>query len=227
MTQLSMLEDQIGVANQGNGAPTTKVQNICPVPAKITPEQHELRNGHHGCVLWLTGLSASGKSTIATEIEGRLFALGKYACLLDGDNVRRRLCSDLGFSPEDRKENIRRIGEVARLFAEKGFICIAAFISPYRNDREIVRQILPKGRFIEVFVNAPLHVCEARDPKGLYAKARANEIAEFTGISAPYEKPMAPEIELQTDLLNIDECVTKVLQHLQSNIFHQANGAKP
>src|SRR5213075_792009 len=126
----------------------------------------------------LTGLSGAGKSTIATELERELFNLGKYAYVLDGDNIRHGLCSDLAFSPHDRKENIRRIGEVARLFADAGVICITAFISPYRADREMVRKMMSKGRFIEIFVNAPLEVCEARDPKGLYAKARANQIKE-------------------------------------------------
>jgi len=166
-------------------------------------------------VLWLTGLSSAGKSTIATELERELFNLGRHAYVLDGDNIRHGLGSDLGFSPKDRTENIRRIGEVAKLFADAGVICITAFISPYREDRGLVRRILPRGRFIEVFVNAPLEVCEQRDPKGLYAKARAKEIKEFTGISAPYEAPLNPEIELRTDQLTIAECVTRVLEFLQ------------
>src|SRR5262245_31796143 len=150
---------------------------------KVTLRERELRNHHCGLIVWLTGLSASGKSTIAIELERELFDLGKDACLLDGDNIRHGLCSDLGFSPEDRKENIRRIGEVARILANLGFICITAFISPYRSDREMVRRMSPRGRFIEVFINAPLEVCETRDPKGLYVKARAKQIEHFTGIS--------------------------------------------
>ena len=181
---------------------------------KITTQQRELRNGHHGCVVWLTGLSASGKSTIAVELERELFALGRHAYLLDGDNIRHGLCSDLAFSPKDRKENIRRIGEVARLFADAGVICITAFISPYRADRELVRSIAPQGRFIEVFVNAPLEVCEQRDPKGLYAKARAGEIKEFTGLTAPYEPPANPEVVLPTHLLSIEESVATLVRVL-------------
>jgi len=194
---------------------STKSENIYWSRGKVTAQQRELRNGHLGCVLWLTGLSSAGKSTIATELERELFNLGRHAYVLDGDNIRHGLGSDLGFSPKDRTENIRRIGEVAKLFADAGVICITAFISPYREDRGLVRRILPRGRFIEVFVNAPLEVCEQRDPKGLYAKARAKEIKEFTGISAPYEAPLNPEIELRTDQLTIAECVTRVLEFLQ------------
>ena len=166
--------------------------------------------------MWLTGLSGSGKSTIARELERKLFLLGKRAYVLDGDNIRSGLNSDLGFSPEDRKENIRRIGEVARLFADAGLICVVAFISPYRTDRDTARRLLPEGRFIEVYVNAPLEVCEQRDPKGLYAKARANVLREFTGISSPYEPPRSPELALRTDLLTVGESVAQVLKRLRS-----------
>src|SRR5437868_5288284 len=176
--------------------------------------QRESRNGHLGYVLWLTGLSSAGKSTIATELERTLFNLGRHVYVLDGDNIRHGLGADLGFSPEDRAENIRRVGEVAKLFADAGVICITAFISPYRADRDTVRKIIPRGRFIEVFVNAPLEVCEERDPKGLYAKARAHEIKEFTGISAPYEPPSAPELVLNTDQLSVSESVAKILDYL-------------
>ena len=138
-----------------------------------------------------------------------------FRSILDGDNVRHGLGSDLGFSPKDRTENIRRVGEVAKLFADAGVICVTAFISPYQADREMVRRIMPEGRFIEVYVNAPLEVCEQRDPKGLYAKARAREIKEFTGISAPYEPPSKPEIELCTDQLTVPESVAKILEYLQ------------
>jgi bifunctional enzyme CysN/CysC len=182
---------------------------------KVTSRQRELRNGHRGCVLWLTGLSGSGKSTIATELERELFNLGRNVYVLDGDNMRHGLCSDLGFSHQDRTENIRRVGEMAKLFAEAGVICITAFISPYRADRDLVRRIMPEGRFIEVFVNAPLDVCEQRDPKGLYAKARAGEIKEFTGISAPYEAPQRPEIELHTDHFTVPESVGQIMEYLK------------
>src|SRR4030095_14520542 len=170
--------------------------------------------GHAGFVIWLTGLSGSGKSTIATELERELFNMGKHAYVLDGDNVRHGLCSDLAFSPEDRKENIRRVGEVAKLFADAGTICITAFISPYASDRQMVRQMVRDGQFIEIYVNAPLRVCEQRDPKGLYARARANEIKDFTGISAPYEAPSKPEIELRTDKFTVAECVAQIIDYL-------------
>ena len=191
-----------------------KSDNIYWSQGKVTSQQRGLRNGHQGCVVWLTGLSGAGKSTIATEVERELFNLGKHVYVLDGDNMRHGLNSDLGFSPEDRQENIRRVGEVAKLFADAGVICITAFISPYRSDREIIRRIMAPGKFIEVFVNAPLAICEQRDPKGLYAKARANEIKEFTGISAPYEAPEKPEIELHTDRLTPAESVAKVVEYL-------------
>ncbi|HTJ00709.1 MAG TPA: adenylyl-sulfate kinase [Dongiaceae bacterium] len=191
-------------------------ENLFWMAGKITPAQRESRNGHPGCVVWLTGLSASGKSTIATELERQLFQQGRQVYVLDGDNIRHGLGSDLDFSPAARKENIRRIGEVARLFADSGCICITAFISPYRSDRELARRIAPPGKFIEVFINAPLAVCEQRDPKGLYAKARAGLVKEFTGISAPYEPPLQPEIELNTDQLDVARCVAKIIEHLQA-----------
>ena len=194
-----------------------KSGNIYWSHGKVTTQQRALRNGHSGCVVWLTGLSGSGKSTIAMELERELFNAGRHSYILDGDNIRHGLNSDLGFSPEDRKENIRRIGEVAKLFADAGAICITAFISPYRADRELVRKILQDtpNRFIEVFVDAPLEVCEDRDPKGLYAKARANEIKEFTGISAPYESPAAAEVHLRTDKLTVAESVARIMEYLQ------------
>jgi bifunctional enzyme CysN/CysC len=191
-----------------------KSDNIFWSQGKVTPDQRARRNGHPGCIVWLTGLSGSGKSTIATELERELFNLGKQAYVLDGDNVRHGLCSDLAFSPNDRRENIRRIGEVAKLFADAGVVCITAFISPYRADRELARSMVKPGQFIEIFVDAPLGVCEERDPKGLYAKARANEIAEFTGISAPYESPDNPELVLHTHELTVAESVTKILEYL-------------
>jgi bifunctional enzyme CysN/CysC len=192
-----------------------KSDNIYWSHGKVTSGQREARNGHIGCVLWLTGLSGAGKSTIATELERELFNLGRHVYVLDGDNIRHGLGADLGFSPKDRTENIRRVGEVAKLFADAGVICVTAFISPYRADRDLVRKIIPRDRFIEVFVNAPLDVCEQRDPKGLYAKARAKEIKEFTGVSAPYEPPAIPEIELRTDQLSVPESVAKILEYLQ------------
>jgi bifunctional enzyme CysN/CysC len=191
-----------------------KSHNIYWSHGRVTTQQRSLRNGHKGCVVWLTGLSASGKSTIATELERELFNMGQHVYVLDGDNVRHGLCSDLGFSPADRKENIRRVGEAAKLFADAGIICVTAFISPYRSDRQLVRQMLEPGLFVEVYVNAPIEVCEQRDPKGLYAKARANQIKEFTGISAPYESPIEPEIELRTDQFAVAESVARVIEYL-------------
>lgn len=192
-----------------------KSGNIFWSHGSITTKQRSLRNGHPGCVVWLTGLSGAGKSTIATELERELFFAGKHAYVLDGDKIRHGLCSDLAFSPEDRKENIRRVGEVAKLFADAGIICITAFISPYRADRDLVRQMVQCGEFVEVYVNAPLEVCEQRDPKGLYAKARANEIKGLTGVSAPYEAPANPELELQTDKISVTEAVGRILDFLK------------
>ena len=196
---------------------TPKSANLHPHAGKIPAKVREQRHGHRGCVVWLTGLSASGKSTIATELERKLFTRGCQTFILDGDAVRQGLCSDLDFSERDRHENIRRVGEVARLFADAGFICISAFISPHRADRDIVRSLMNNGIFIEVYVNAPLSVCEARDPKGLYAKARLHRIPNFTGISSPYEPPLKPEIEVPTDQLTVNEAVEKILVHLKKN----------
>jgi adenylyl-sulfate kinase len=191
-----------------------KTDHIYWSRGKVSAAQRELRNGYCGCIIWLTGLSGSGKSTVAVELEQKLFQLGRHTYILDGDNIRHGLCSDLGFSPRDRTENIRRIGEVASLFADAGIVCIAAFISPYRGDRDLARKIARPGKFIEVYLNAPLEVCERRDPKGLYARARAGEIKEFTGISAPYELPLKPEIELDTNQSNVAECVDIILKRL-------------
>jgi bifunctional enzyme CysN/CysC len=196
---------------------TQKSHNIYWSQGKVTVAQRTARNGHGGRVVWLTGLSASGKSTIATDLERELFHLGQHVYVLDGDNMRHGLCSDLGFSPRDRKENIRRIGETAKLFAEAGIICVTAFISPYRSDRDLVRQIMEPGMFVEVYVNAPLEICERRDPKGLYAKARAHQIKDFTGVSAPYEPPERAEIELPTDQLTVAESVARIIEYLHTH----------
>ena len=171
-------------------------------------------NSDMGRILWLTGFSGAGKSTIAAGLERRITALGRRAVVLEGDALRRGLCSDLTFSPEDRKENIRRVGEVSKLFAATGVFCISAFISPYRADRQLVRSIVPRGQFIEIFVNAPIETCERRDPKGLYAKARRGEIKDFTGVNSPYEPPENPEIEIRTDKLSVAESVAKILDFI-------------
>lgn len=164
-----------------------------------------------GGIIWLTGLSGAGKSTIATALKDRLQADGQRPFILDGDIMRRGLCSDLGFSPADRQENVRRLSEVARLFAEAGLTCVVALISPYQADRAAARAIAGSRRFLEVYVNAPLAVCEGRDPKGLYARARAGLIPEFTGINAPYQPPAAPDVEIQTDRMTPGEAVEKIL----------------
>lgn len=170
--------------------------------------------GQRGCVLWLTGLSGSGKSTVARALEKALISHGHPAYVLDGDNVRHGLNSDLSFSPGDRTENIRRIGEVAALFADSGMIAITAFISPYREDRERARKSAAPLPFLEVFLDVPIAVCEARDPKGLYKKARAGEITDFTGVDAPYEAPKAPEISLRTHETTVDQEVQRLVREL-------------
>lgn len=181
---------------------------------KVGGAERAARNGHDGWIVWLTGLPASGKSTIAVELERELFARGRQVSILDGDNLRHGLCADLGFSEADRTENVRRAGEVAALIAGAGLIVIAAFISPYRAGRAAARAAAPGGRFLEVYVNAPIAVCEARDTKGLYAKARAGEVPDFTGISSPYEAPANPEIELRTDRQSVEECVAAIIAAL-------------
>lgn len=165
---------------------------------KVTKTDREAITGHRGVCLWLTGLSGSGKSSVAAELERQLTDNDVHAFWLDGDNIRHGLNRDLGFSPEDRDENIRRIGEVAKLFVESGTVTIASFISPYRETRADIRDLMGEGDFIEVFVKCPLEVCEERDPKGIYEKARAGEIDNFTGISAPYEEPRDPEVVVDT-----------------------------
>jgi len=192
-----------------------KSKNITWHESGISKKDREEQNGHKGVVIWLTGLSGSGKSTIAVELQAQLFENNAQVFILDGDNIRHGLNKDLGFSPEDREENIRRIGEVAKLFTDAGMIAITSFISPYRKDRDANRELLPEGEFIEVYVKAPLDVCEKRDPKGLYKKARAGVIPEFTGISAPYEESEDPEIIIDTDKLSVEESANKIIDYLR------------
>ena len=168
------------------------------------------------CILWFTGLSGSGKSTIANAVELKLNELGKHTYLLDGDNIRMGLNKGLGFSDEDRVENIRRIGEVSKLFVDAGFIVLTAFISPFQEERDKVRDLVKEDEFIEVFIDTPLEVCEGRDPKGLYKKAREGEIPNFTGISSPYEAPKKAEIHIKNDKISIDACVEKVIEYLKN-----------
>lgn len=183
---------------------------------EVRREDRERAHGHRGCTLWLTGLSGSGKSTVSHRVDRLLVERGCFAYVLDGDNVRHGLNRDLGFGAEERHENIRRVGEVARLFTDAGAIVLTAFISPYRQDRARVRELMAEGDFVEVFVDAPLEVCERRDPKGLYAKARAGQIAEFTGVSAPYEAPEAPEITVRTAESDVDACARQIVSWLES-----------
>ncbi len=183
----------------------------------ISQKDREALLKQKGVCLWFTGLSGSGKSTVAEAVEKKLYDMGYPSYILDGDNVRHGLNGDLGFSDEDRKENIRRIGEVSKLFTDAGLITLTAFISPFMDDRAQVRSILEKGRFIEVFVDCPLEVCEQRDVKGLYAKARSHEIKAFTGISSPYEAPEEPEIIVNTNKESLEESAGIVIQYLIEN----------
>ncbi|QEP44990.1 adenylyl-sulfate kinase [Ectothiorhodospiraceae bacterium BW-2] len=184
--------------------------------ATVTRERRQLQQQHKSVVLWFTGLSGSGKSTLAHAVEEQLYQRGCKTMVLDGDNVRHGLCADLGFSDRDRQENIRRIGEVSKLFLEAGVITLTAFISPFREDRDSVRKLMPHGDFFEIYCHASLETCEARDPKGLYKKARNGEIAHFTGISSPYEAPHQPELDIDTDNQTLAQCVDSVLEILQS-----------
>ena len=192
-----------------------KATNIKWHHGKITKQDRTNLMKQKGLTLWLTGLSGSGKSTIAVELEHALLENKHQAYILDGDNIRHGLNKNLGFSPEDRSENIRRIGEVAKLFTDANIITITAFISPYRQDRENARKLQKDGEFIEVYVKCPLNVCEQRDTKGLYKKARAGEVKEFTGISAPYEEPLNPEITIDTSKLSVEESTKAILSYLE------------
>lgn len=188
-----------------------KSQNITSHISKVSILERAAIQGQNAVTIWLTGLSASGKSTLAFELERRLHDLGHPSYVLDGDNIRHGLCRDLGFSPENRKENIRRIAEVARLFNEAGLVTITAFISPYREDRAVARDILGPDRFVEIHVAADIAVCEYRDPRGLYRRARAGEILDFTGISAPYEAPKNPAMRIDTGVLSIEQSLVHLL----------------
>jgi adenylylsulfate kinase len=198
-------------------ADTPKSENITWHHSFITKEDRERLLGQKGVTLWFTGLPQSGKSTLAIEVEKRLFEMGHITYILDGDNIRHGLNKNLGFSPEDREENIRRIGEVANLFRQAGIINMTAFISPYRADRQNARALAKQGEFIEIFCKCSLDVCENRDTKGLYKKARAGEIPEYTGISAPYEEPENPELTVETDQVTVEDGATKIISYLEKN----------
>ena len=198
-----------------------KSENTAPISgevvwhhATVTRGRREAMNGHRGAILWFTGLSGAGKSTLAHAVEEHLHRMGCRTFVLDGDNVRHGLCADLGFSAADRVENIRRIGEVAKLFMEAGVIVLTAFISPFREDRNKVRAMVQPGEFMEIYCQCPIDVCEQRDVKGLYKKARAGEIAQFTGISSAYEPPDSPELVVKTSEMSLDDCVQEVLRML-------------
>lgn len=200
-----------------------KMENIVWHPHAVTKEQRSTQKSQSPCIIWFTGLSGSGKSTIAGAVEQKLYELGHHTYLLDGDNVRHGLNKNLGFSDEDRVENIRRIGEMAKLFADAGLIVLTAFISPFRDDRRMVRDLVEQNEFIEVHMDTPLSTCEQRDPKGLYKKARAGKIKNFTGIDSEYETPEAAEIMVNAKELSIEACADKIIQYLKANhiIFNQ------
>jgi len=187
---------------------------VIPHEHEITKEDRRRLNSHDSLILWFTGLPSSGKSTIANEVEKRLITSGVRTFILDGDNVRMGLCKDLGFSEEDREENIRRIGEVSKLFSDAGCIVLSAFVSPYRRDRDAIRELVEDGEFVEVFVDAPVEICEERDVKGLYKKAREGIIKNFTGIDDPYEEPLKPEITIKTGETSLEGGVQIILDYL-------------
>jgi adenylylsulfate kinase len=195
---------------------TQKATNIVWHEGHVGRDQREGLLSQQGVVVWLTGLPSSGKSTIAFTVEHALVERGRLAYVLDGDNIRHGLNKNLGFSAADREENIRRIGEVGKLFADAGVVTLSSFVSPYKADRDAVRELMTDGEFLEVFVNTPLELCEERDPKGLYKKARAGEIPNFTGISDPYEAPESPELEIHTDQCTVEEAALQVIELLES-----------
>jgi adenylylsulfate kinase len=197
--------------------------NVVWHSATVTRARREAQNGHRGAIIWFTGLSGSGKSTLAHAVEETLHQQGCKTIVLDGDNVRHGLCGDLGFSEKDRQENIRRIGEMAKLFVEAGIIVLTAFISPYRADRRRVRAMVDQADFIEIYCDTPIEICETRDVKGLYKKARAGEIAEFTGVTSPYETPQSPELILNTGTLTLDVCVQEVMREITNRGIRTSN----
>jgi adenylyl-sulfate kinase len=213
-----VIEEETATANgavtdkQGTEA---KASNLTWHHHRITKAERARRKGQKPCILWFTGLSGSGKSTIADALETRLAQMGYHTYLLDGDNIRHGLNKDLGFSDEDRTENIRRIGEAAKLFVDAGVIVLTAFISPFRSDRALVREIVEDDEFIEIYVDTPLEVCEDRDPKGLYAKARRGEIKNFTGLDSPYEPPELPEVHLRPARDSVEQSVDRIVRGLE------------
>ena len=202
-----------------------KSENVVWQTQSVSRQQREALNQHKGAILWFTGLSGSGKSTLSAAVEAKLHDRGILTMVLDGDNIRHGLCSDLGFSEADRQENIRRIGETAKLFINTGVVILTAFISPFRKDRQLARSLVPENDFSEIFVNCPLSVCERRDTKGLYAKARSGEIKHFTGISSPYEEPEKPEVVVNTDKENVEQCVNQIIAYCENNKIIRSNSS--
>jgi adenylylsulfate kinase len=215
---MSAVPSEASQANPTYGALTTEGNstNIAWHHSTVTRAARAHQRGHRSAILWFTGLSGAGKSTLANAVNSALFEQGLACYVLDGDNIRHGLCKDLGFSDAAREENIRRIGEVAKLFVDAGVVALTAFVSPFKADRDKVRALVPAGDFIEIHCAADLGVCEQRDTKGLYAKARAGEIKEFTGISSPYEAPEAPELKVDTGSQTLEESVAQVLTYLQA-----------
>ncbi len=189
-------------------------KNIFWHPSKVSKKNRESQNGHKGLVVWFTGLSGSGKSTLAHTLEDALYKIGCRTFVLDGDNIRHGLCRDLGFSDQDRSENIRRVGEVSKLFADAGIIVLAAFISPFADDRKFIRSLVEEDAFLEIYCDSPIEVCEARDVKGLYKKARLAEIENFTGLSSIYETPIIPDLVLHTSVDSVNDCVKILINKL-------------
>lgn len=210
-----------------NGGPL-KNQDTVWHHATVTRDRREALNGHRGAVVWFTGLSGSGKSTLAHEVEEQLHQMGCRTFVFDGDNVRHGLCSDLGFSAEDRAENIRRIGEMVKLFIDAGTVALTAFISPFHKDRERVRQLVGNRDFFEIYCRCPLEICERRDTKGLYRRARAGEISDFTGISSPYEPPGHPQLVLDTGTESLEVCTKMVVAMLRERgVIQTVESARP
>lgn len=200
-------------------AEARKSSNVVWHSTQVTKQERNGRNNHKSAIVWFTGMSGSGKSTIACALEKRLYDMSAYTYILDGDNMRYGLNSDLGFNSNDRKENIRRIGEVAKLFVDAGTLVLSSFISPFTLDRGTVRSLVNEEEFIEIYIKCPLEVCEQRDPKGLYIKARRGEIKHFTGIDSPYEEPAEAEITLDTSVLSVDDSVDKIIEYLYCHSY--------
>ncbi|EPZ43498.1 hypothetical protein N007_12380 [Alicyclobacillus acidoterrestris ATCC 49025] len=216
------LEDAHIGGNEHRGQESGKEQDMSAIvwhEQKITRKQHEGLNGHRGLCIWFTGLSGAGKSTLANALEQRLYESGVHTYLLDGDNLRHGLNAGLGFDKDSRRENVRRVAHVAKLFADAGVVVVTALISPFREDRDSAREIVSSDSFIEVYVECPVEVCMTRDPKGLYEKAKSGVIKEFTGVSSPYEPPLQPDITVNTSEMSIQDCIDHILEGVKSKLY--------